>query len=603
MIASLQLSVKFLLERGLKFLILFPFFTPLFLFSFDFSSPKLLNLHDDRYWHTLLHFRNGKSEIDDKKFFLSPDGKHDAKVELEATIKALLQDKNETVCRFPARINWLMEKLPELQNEIETPQCNKIEKIIKEFDPNYVSLIFPTAHINSPASMYGHTFLRIDSDKKTPLLSQAINYAAQTVESNGLLFAYHGLTGGYEGRYSISPYYDKVKEYNDMERRDIWEYELNLNKDEIRRLLYHYFELKDSYADYRFFTENCSYNLLWLLESARENTHLVDKFYFKAIPIDTIAAVKEAGFIKDTTYRASKSKQIKEIVKKIENKDRAKEFLQNGYKLGILKDLNDTQKAHVLDLSSQILRYKRTKNKIDKKQYISDLMKVLAQRSKLQAAPKYLVQEPIRPLAGHKTNRISLKANNDKTFLFSFKPSLHDIYDVESGYIEGSYINFFDLVLKKEKKDNIKLEKFDFINISSYSSRDLLFKPLSWEVEFGFERDRYDKLQFKLKGGVGHSYIKKGFLFYFFLNPASYYGKDVSLSISPKAGLIKNFLNLKLGLNAKREFFTNGDKVTHFETFLTYNLFKNLALNLKYDITKNEQKNKDTGTLSLFYYF
>jgi len=35
------------------------------------------------------------------------------------------------------------------------------------------------------------------------------------------------------------PYYLKVREYNDMENRDVWEYELNLSPEEIDRLLMH----------------------------------------------------------------------------------------------------------------------------------------------------------------------------------------------------------------------------------------------------------------------------------------------------------------------------------------------------------------------------
>ena len=64
-------------------------------------------------------------------------------------------------------------------------------------------MVFPTAHINSPASMYGHTFLRVSSDEETPLISNAINYAAKTTDTNGFIFAYKGLFGEYEGRYSI----------------------------------------------------------------------------------------------------------------------------------------------------------------------------------------------------------------------------------------------------------------------------------------------------------------------------------------------------------------------------------------------------------------
>ncbi len=374
-------------------------FIPFSLFSYDIS-----NLYNDCYWHTLLHFKNGKSEIDDKKFFLSEHGKHNPKAELQATIKALQTDKDKIFCKFPARVQWIYKMLPELELEVGVYSCREMDKIIEDYNPQTVSLIFPTAHINSPASMYGHSFLRVDNDSKTPLLAQAINYAAQTQETNGILFAYHGLTGGYEGRYSITPYYNKIKEYNDMERRDIWEYELNLNIDEIKRLLYHQFEIKDYYADYFFFTENCSYNLLWLLQAAREDTNLVDKFGLKAIPIDTIRAVKNDGFIEKVSFRPSKSKKIKEIVKKIDDIDMAEKFLENGYKFKDLKEEN--QKAYILDLASEMLRYKRAKNRIEKKEYVKDLMTILKQRSQIDVKSDYPVSQPARPLEGHKTSRV-----------------------------------------------------------------------------------------------------------------------------------------------------------------------------------------------------
>jgi hypothetical protein len=568
-------------------------FIPLSLLSHDIS-----NLYNDRYWHTLLHFKNGKSEIDDKKFFLSSYGKQNPKAELQATIDALLKDKNKTFCKFPSRSMWLLEKLPTLKDEIGEYSCQEIDKIIKDYNPKSISLIFPTAHINSPASMYGHSFLRVDNGSKTTLLSQAINYAAQTQESNGLLFAYNGLTGGYEGRYSITPYYNKIKEYNDMERRDIWEYELNLSEEEILKLLYHQFEIKDYYADYFFFTENCSYNLLWLLQVARADVELVDKFGIKAIPIDTIRAVNDADFIKSVSFRPSKSKKIKEIIKKIDDIKVANRFLENGYKPKIIKEQNEQQKAYILDLSSGMIRYKRAKNKIEKKEYIKDLMTILKQRSEVDFKSEYPVLKPARPLEGHKTSRVQILGSED-SFLLSFKPSFHDVYDVERGYIEGAYINFFDLALKKDKGKDIKFEKFDIVNISSYAPREMFFKSYSWEVLFGFERNYLDKMQFQLKGGAGFSYKSFGFLYYIFLDPAFYIGDDFSVSLSPKVGIIKNFLHLKIGANAQREFFSNGDEITHGEIFSTYSLLKDISLNLKYDINGDKKR----GSISLFYYF
>ena len=124
-----------------------------------------LNLSNEHYWHLLLHIDNGLSEIDDTRFFLAQDGKTNPKSELEATIDSLLNetsfDDNATACLFPARKTWLKEQL----NIKDFPQvsCKEYQKVLKRLDPKSATIIFPAAHINSPASMFGHTFLRINS--------------------------------------------------------------------------------------------------------------------------------------------------------------------------------------------------------------------------------------------------------------------------------------------------------------------------------------------------------------------------------------------------------------------------------------------------------
>ncbi|MHC4489352.1 MAG: DUF7843 domain-containing protein [Planctomycetota bacterium] len=71
-------------------------------------------LYDARYWHILLHYKEGlfgaKSLIDDDRFFLSPEGKSDPKAELAATIDAFFSGdgtgNDHPRCRFPARLEW-----------------------------------------------------------------------------------------------------------------------------------------------------------------------------------------------------------------------------------------------------------------------------------------------------------------------------------------------------------------------------------------------------------------------------------------------------------------------------------------------------------------
>ena len=124
-------------------------------------------------------------------------------------------------------------------------------------------------------------------------MSYAISYAAAGNEAEGMAFALKGLAGLYPGEFSNSPYYLRIRDYNDLENRDIWEYELNLTPPEIERLLAHAWELGPTRFDYYFFDENCSYHLLSLLDAARPSLKLSERFTWWAIPLDTVKAVAE----------------------------------------------------------------------------------------------------------------------------------------------------------------------------------------------------------------------------------------------------------------------------------------------------------------------
>ena len=183
------------------------------------------------------------------------------------------------------------------RSELPVSECRRFQEILEEIKPASVTLIFPAAHINSPASMFGHTLLTVDTASGSRLLAQAINYSAVTRETFGPLFAFKGLFGFYPGYFSVLPYYAKLQEYSDIEHRDIWEYPLNLNGEEVKRLLMHTFEMDRIYSDYYFFDENCSYTLLFLLDSARPSLGLTDQLPLWVIPIDTIRKVKETGLV------------------------------------------------------------------------------------------------------------------------------------------------------------------------------------------------------------------------------------------------------------------------------------------------------------------
>ncbi|MBW1829522.1 MAG: DUF4105 domain-containing protein, partial [Deltaproteobacteria bacterium] len=231
-------------------------------------------LWEQRRWQVLMHYKPNAfgsgvtSLVDSESFFLAPDGKTDPRSELEATLTGFFapqvenDNKHHPQCAFIARYHWLNHELGFDPKRLQPHPCSLFHNWISGINPHQVTLIFPVAFLNNPASMFGHTLLRIDTptqNEHTRLLAYALSFAAHTQHERGISYAVNGLFGGYPGRFSMVPYYLRVKEYGDIENRDIWEYRLDLTPSEVRQMLMHAWELKSAHFDYFFLDENCSY--------------------------------------------------------------------------------------------------------------------------------------------------------------------------------------------------------------------------------------------------------------------------------------------------------------------------------------------------------
>jgi len=483
-------------------------------------------LHRDRYWQILLHYKpddgaQPTSLIDDPDFFLAPDGKTDPAAELAATLRGIFRtDVNgddAVACRFPARTEWLSTRLAIPAEKLPVVSCMKLKEALATADPKRTVLVFPSAHINSPASMFGHTLLRIDNSYQSELLSYSVSYAAVSTETNGVAFAFKGIFGLYPGRYSILPYYEKVKEYNDIEHRDIWEYHLNLSEAESRRMVLHVWEVQGTASDYFFFDENCSYNLLFFLEAARPAVQLTDRFFFWVIPSDTIRVVRDAGFVAAVKYRPSQGTRIRYIASQLSRNDQllARTVAEGGTAPSAVKQtsLPPAEQGRILELAAEFLQYRYSRGELAKEEYTKQFHTILKQRSQLgeAAGTAPAVPVPVRPDEGHATGRAGLAAGIWQGRFFneiSGRFAYHDTMDPDDGYIMGAQINFGDSAVRiYPEEDRVQLQRLHFIDILSLSPRNIFFEPLSWKVNTGFDQevlaDGNEHLVFRLNTGGG----------------------------------------------------------------------------------------------------
>ena len=184
-------------------------------------------------WQALLHVvprRFGlrrESEIPGGSFFLAPDGRTNPAAELEATLRALLEARTDggdsaAHCRFPARAVWLARELGVPLERLAPAPCPALDEWRKGLAPRGITLIFPEAFMNNPASMFGHTLLRLDvADPQEPrnLLSYAIDFTANTGGDAGPVYLAKGAFGLYPGYFGVNPYYQKLELYGDWQNR------------------------------------------------------------------------------------------------------------------------------------------------------------------------------------------------------------------------------------------------------------------------------------------------------------------------------------------------------------------------------------------------
>lgn len=576
-------------------------------------------LFKQRYWNILIHYKpvaNGKeSTIDDPSFFLAVDGKKNPRAEMISMLESLFVPStnadNHPRCRFPARYSWLKEKLHIDEGKLPSINCNKLKKTLEKFNPRKAVLIYPSARLQGPGAMFGHTLIRIDGSDNNCLLSYAVNYAALTSRMNNNFFsyAYNGISGGFKGYYSLKPYYLKIKEYNDIEERDIWEFQLNLNDEEVRRMFLHVIELSNIYSNYHFFGENCAFNLLFLLEAARPSLRLTEQYWnrfsFWVIPSDTIEVIQKADVISQIKYRPALATQINNYSsfhsKKVQQLafDVSRKYFA-PHSLNDVAELSVNDKNKILHIASLLVQYRYSRMELDQNEYQKLYLDIIGEKNKMThrfPEEEETIAIPPPPNEGHLPGRTSLGGGYANDSFFSeigWRPAYHDIDDPLTGHKKGVQLNLLDIKGRYYQKNNtINLQRLRLLDIISLAPQTTFIKPLSWKLNTGLEqqilRDGDEHFIYRINGGSGVAFSNKltgityGMIDVDFI-AGDQLEKKVDLAIGLSAGTIKqikkwwqaNFQIQWMYYGLSEDFaFYRGDLVQ------TFRLARNEAITLK----------------------
>lgn len=472
--------------------------------------PNTAPLAQNPQWLALLHYKTTasgtpiKSYVLSKPFFLAEEGNTNPQAELLATIAALHEQPKPLAphasCVFPARKNWI-----EANSEHQFPKhaCTNFTAWADEDNLDSISMVFATGHFSSPASFFGHNFLKLNkSNNADYLLDPAINFGAiMPPNENPLRYIAIGVAGGYEAEFTNEPFYRFLAKYGEQDLRDVWEYKLSLTDEQQSLVIAHLWELRYVRFPYYFFRENCAFQIASLLGTFSD-TEFVHQYLPWAMPItvfDNLMLSDNNGSPLVSSIELHRSRRtlfqnrFSESTGTIKNIISA--YASGNYDLANTPAyiaLDEDNKISVVDtlLDYSAFRSKEkdgAMHKENKRQLL--LMRLQLKQSaasrpkKNQSEPPHLSQRPIYTAIG-----TSVSENNEHTGFIRFRPAYYDFLSLETGRKPHASFTLLDTQL--EFGDTTRIAFFDLARISNlntqFSGIDL-DKASSWQLRIGNE--------------------------------------------------------------------------------------------------------------------
>ncbi|MGL1901202.1 MAG: DUF4105 domain-containing protein [Fibrobacterales bacterium] len=473
-----------------------------------------LDLSNHPDWHKLIHYSmNGSeytSEIDDPAFFLSAKGKKSPEDELNATLLAFFaphsRDSISTekgnvhpLVQYPARYRFLNTNLGFDIRHLPDVDAAPFKKWLKVLSPNALSLVFSSAYMNNPSSMVGHLFLKVTSDVIDPgggsPMEYGIDFSADVGTAPGIAYIYKGIFGYYKGQFHLYNYKTFIDRYLNMEQRDLWEYKLKLSNDQLIYLFEHLWEIAGSWKDYYFFTENCAYNILALLQVTQPQRNYTEHKNWVSTPIEAIQILLADSIVSEIVPMRSHFSNLESAIDTMsEQKNALLELYTSNegalYQKTLALDAELAVAPYILDNVIQLLTH--TYKDEPQNPHLFQLM-VLRQRLPFSSSlhEEQTVVEGY-PHQAHDPSRISagyFNFRDQHAALFEYRFGIHDVNARHYGFLRGSQIQVGQIQLavplhySEQWYDAIQLRLFRPFQIQSLVNFNVYTQQLSWRID------------------------------------------------------------------------------------------------------------------------
>lgn len=350
-----------------------------------------------------------------------------------------------------------------------------------------VSVVFASQYVGNPASIMGHTFLKFNDEKISDNLRPSVNYGASVADDVGPIeYVLKGLFGGFIGQYGLESYFQKKKEYRDIENRNLWEYELNLTPHELALLKANLAnDFSASHRPYFFLDQNCSYEILRQIEKTRGSNQFSEATHFYVLPHETIRWLDEHGYIKARKFLPALRNQLLAKYDKL-NKSQKMNVL-NSWSQVMLTDLTTANEFDVILLKLQMDEY-RNHGMLpsDRKVFEVEALKKRSLLGKSEPDNDFKLTDPSD---GHRPHLVRFDLS-EKIFGVLLSPGIHHLYQDSFGFSPQTEMSFLEFQFAYYKIfEKWHLDQFNFVTMSSWSEYSEIDPKYSWRIKLFDQRE------------------------------------------------------------------------------------------------------------------
>lgn len=535
------------------------------------EQASLLSLHTDPAWKAILHVKAELPVNRQTSAFLSSDS-FSLERELQLTIQSLFED-SDSRCRFPARLGFLKKKLLVPDSVFPMTECLEYNKFLKKVPNTTTYLVYASENVKSASSMLGHIMLRMDGINDDGIsVSHGITFFTEIEGFNVPSILLDSLVIGKQGYFQVAPYSEFVKNYQQSEQRNIWEYELSLTLEQKQLIQDITWELGSRDLSYFFHTYNCATVTQLLVASALPDS--IPDLQAWLTPLDVVRFVEEKEMVKKARLLPSNEWQLRALVDNLP-KDVIKSSKQNTVE-GIIKlDPSLVNEINVLNLEfyAEYTNFLFFNNDIDDATYNKNKKSIREIRAKFKNF-EIDVGEYKMPTDSVFESQFALglsRIKNENWIKLNWFPVANTQLDNKKNVFGETTLTLSDLsLIYSPKSNNLKLDNWLIYTMHSHVPSSSIIDTYSTGIQFGFERHFDDNLHRELaafiNGQIGYTVeLNRDLAFY--IEAGLGLGsnmKETYLYVTPKVGA---FIYLVGDLKLQTELYAtinqlNSSKVT-----------------------------------------